>query len=57
MRLWWAVRLRYLSSKDNKWHRHTTKWYEESDRAWDENDRFLASRKDILESSSALIHK
>ena len=32
-----AVKVRYLSSKDNKWHSHTTKWYTDSNNAWNVN--------------------
>lgn len=50
----WAVRIKYLSAKDNKWHRHTTKWYTDSENAWKESDIFL-NHANALESSCSLI--
>lgn len=54
----WAIQIKYLSEKDNKWHRHTTKWYENASDAWAEKDAYeLQHGKDWLESSASLIHK
>lgn len=53
----WAVRIRYVGLHSKKWRRHTTKWYDDPDKAWEESDKFQIDNKDIVESSSSLIHK
>lgn len=56
--LLWAIRIKYLSAKDDKWHRHTTKWHCHSNFAWFEVDKYLFdNRYRIIESSCSLIHK
>ena len=52
-----AIKNKYLSSIDNKWHNHTTKWYPTLGDAWQENELFERAHKDILESSSSACHK
>lgn len=53
----WAVRIRYVGLHSRKWRRHTTKWYDDPNKAWEESDKFQIDNKDIVESSSSLIHK
>lgn len=55
-KLLWAVRVKYLSDDDNKWHCHTTKWYTDSEDAWKESDKFLNDTS-YWEASCSLIHK
>ena len=54
----YAVKYKYLDSRDNKWHYKTTNWYDNSHDAWREKDRFECERSRwILESSGGLMHK
>lgn len=58
MRIVFAVRMKFLSMHDNKWHRHTTKWYKDLNEAWEEKEQYEKKYgKDWLESSSSAIHK
>lgn len=54
----WAIRIRYLSNTDGKWHSHTTKWHCDSDDAWKEAEDFQKYYHAIIaESSCSLIHR
>ena len=61
MKLYWAVKIRYLESPingDGKWHTHTTRWYLSSKEAWAEAEEFQQYHNgNWYESSSSLIHK